>query len=168
MKILLLAFSMLCVGLAFGQDTLTKSDLITGEKILGLTFTTREVDSMYLNVKNTVREIKKMHQAHLGNEVPMSLWQSPVLPGMTFNDRQEKITWTLPINVNLPKNKNELAFYSILQLASLLKNKKITSVELTRFYIDRLKKFGDTLQCVISLTEDIAMTQANLRFSISG
>jgi hypothetical protein len=42
----------------------------------------------------------------------------------------------------VPANKNELAFYSIIQLASLLKNKKITSVELTKFFIDRLKKWG--------------------------
>jgi Asp-tRNA(Asn)/Glu-tRNA(Gln) amidotransferase A subunit family amidase len=42
----------------------------------------------------------------------------------------------------------------------LIKSKKITSVELTRFFIDRLKKYGDTLECIISLTEDIAMEQA--------
>jgi Asp-tRNA(Asn)/Glu-tRNA(Gln) amidotransferase A subunit family amidase len=90
----------------------------------------------------------------------MSLWQSPVLPGMTFNDKQVPIEWNIPANEQLPKNKNDLAFYSILQLASLIKNKKITSVELTQFFINRLKKFGDTLQCVISLTEDIAMQEA--------
>ena len=54
----------------------------------------------------------------------------------------------------------QLAFYSIPQLASLLINKRISSVELTKFFIERLKKYGDTLQCVISLTEDIAMQQA--------
>ena len=42
----------------------------------------------------------------------------------------------------------------------LIKNKKITSVELTKFFIDRLKKWGDTLQTVITLTEDLAMQQA--------
>jgi Asp-tRNA(Asn)/Glu-tRNA(Gln) amidotransferase A subunit family amidase len=60
----------------------------------------------------------------------------------------------------MPANRNELAFYSIMQLASLVKNKKITSVELTKFFIDRLKKWGDTLQSVITLTEDLAMQQA--------
>ena len=89
----------------------------------------------------------------------MSLSQSPILPGMVFNTKQKKVKWDYP-KINLPLNKNELAFYSILQLSSLLKNKKITSVELTRFFIDRLKKYGDTLQCVISLTENIAMQQA--------
>jgi Asp-tRNA(Asn)/Glu-tRNA(Gln) amidotransferase A subunit family amidase len=60
----------------------------------------------------------------------------------------------------LPANKNDLAFYSIPQLASLIINRKITSVDLTKFYIDRLKKWGDTLECVITLTEDLALEQA--------
>jgi Asp-tRNA(Asn)/Glu-tRNA(Gln) amidotransferase A subunit family amidase len=62
--------------------------------------------------------------------------------------------------MQMPANKNELAFYSIPQLASLIKNKKITSVELTKFFIERLKKWSDTLESVITLTEDLAMQQA--------
>lgn len=72
---------------------------------------------------------------------------------------QQKVRFSTPAAV-LPANRDELAFYSIPQLASLIKNRKITSVELTRFFIDRLKKYGDTLQCTISITEDIAMQQA--------
>jgi Asp-tRNA(Asn)/Glu-tRNA(Gln) amidotransferase A subunit family amidase len=62
--------------------------------------------------------------------------------------------------VALPANKNELAFYSLLQLASLVKNKKISSVELTTFFLNRLRKWGDSLHCVISITGDIALRQA--------
>ena len=58
------------------------------------------------------------------------------------------------------KNKNDLAFYSIPELAGLIRSKQISSVELTKFFIDRLKKWGDTLESVISLTEDTAMAQA--------
>jgi hypothetical protein len=157
MKICLLLGFLFLTHNIFSQDTLSKKDFVTGEKFLGLNFTEREIDSMYGSVRNTVGEIKKMRTYHLDNSVPMSFTQSPVLPGMKFNTKQEPVKWDIPKNINVPANKNELAFYSILQLASLIKNKKITSVELTRFFIDRLKKYGDSLQCVISLTEDIAM-----------
>ena len=150
---LLLTQNLLC------QDTLTRKDFVTGEKFLDLNFTEAEIDSMYFSVRSTVREIKKMHGYHLDNSVPMTLAHSPVLPGMHFNTIQKPVKWNFPV-INLPINKNELAFFSILQLASLIKNKKISSVELTHFFIDRLKKFGDSLQCVISLTEDIALQQA--------
>ena len=144
---------------SFAQDTLTKADLPSAEKMFGITFTSNDVDSLFENVKNSSEEIRKMHKYHLGNDVAMSLVQTPVLPGMKFNTKQLPVSWNTTV-VKLPANKNELAFYSITELASLIKNKKISSVELTGFFIDRLKKFGDTLRCVISITSEIAMKQA--------
>ncbi|HEV8080957.1 MAG TPA: amidase [Chitinophagaceae bacterium] len=144
---------------AFSQDTLTRKDFVTAQKFLDLNFNEAEIDSMYFSVRNSVREIKKMHGYPIENSVPLTLAFNPVLPGMQFNTTQNKVKWNYPV-ISSPKNKNELAFYSLLQLASLIKNKKITSVELTGFFIERLKKFGDSLQCVITLTEDIAMQQA--------
>ena len=79
---------------------------------------------------------------------------------MKISTKREKIFWDIPLRTELPANKNDLAFYSIPQLASLIINKKISSVELTKFFIDRLKKWGDTLECVITLTEDLALQQA--------
>jgi Asp-tRNA(Asn)/Glu-tRNA(Gln) amidotransferase A subunit family amidase len=91
----------------------------------------------------------------------MALVQKPVLAGMKFSTKQLPVNWNLP-NAKMPLNKNELAFYSLAELASLIKNKKISSVDLTLFFIDRLKKYGDTLRCVISITTEIAMQQARL------
>lgn len=141
------------------QDTLTKQDIIAGEKLSGVMFKPEERDSLYDNVRSTIRDIEKMHHYHLDNGVPMSLMESPVLPGMKFNSIQFAVKWDYP-NIKIPKDKNELAYYSILQLASLIKSKQLTSVELTNFFLERLKKFSDTLQCVISLTPEIALLQA--------
>lgn len=62
--------------------------------------------------------------------------------------------------VNRPKNLNEIAFYSVRELASLIETGQITSVELTRFFIDRLKKHDPKLHCVITITEELALKQA--------
>lgn len=144
---------------AWGQDTLSKKDIPAAARLFDLNFTPKEIDTMYDGVRENTAVFKAMHRQQLNNNTPMSLWQSPQLPGMRFNQKQERIAWNTP-TVSLPANKNELAYYSILQLASLLKNKKITSVELTRLFIDRIKKYGDSLQCVITITEDIALQQA--------
>lgn len=156
----ILFFAMLFCSGVFAQDTLTTKDIQSAAKLLDLTFTQKEVDTMYDGVKENLMGYKLMHKQSLNNNIPMGMWQSPVLPGMKFNERQDPINWNIPKNVSVPANKNDLAFYNILQLASLIKNKKISSVELTRFFIDRIKKYGDTLQCVISITEEIAMKQA--------
>jgi Asp-tRNA(Asn)/Glu-tRNA(Gln) amidotransferase A subunit family amidase len=145
---------------SFAQDTLTINDISAAERVTGLQFKQAERDSLFDDVKNTLKEYNKMRQHTLDNSVPLSTWQTPVLPGMKFNTRQNPVIWNIPAIVSLPKNKNELAFYSLPQLAALIKNRKISAVELTKFFIERLKKFGDTLQCVISLTENIALQQA--------
>ena len=142
------------------QDSLTIKDIPAAERAMGLQFTPAERDSLFGNVKGMVQDFSKMRQYPLDNSTPLSTWQSPVLPGMVFNTQQKPVQWIISNNVAKPVNKNDLAYYSILQLAALIKNKKISSVELTRFFIERLKKWGDTLQCVISLTEEIALQQA--------
>jgi len=146
---------------AFSQDTtIQKNDLISSAKLFDLSFTTKEIDTLYSDVIDNLDNYKAMHKLPLANSVPLSLWQTPVLPGMHFTEKQNPINWKLDNTVSLPKNKNELAFYSIEQLASLLKYKKITSLALTQFFIERIKKWGDTLQCVISIQEEIAYAQA--------
>ena len=158
-KALLFCFLAIHLG-AFAQDSLLKSDLPNAAKVFDLQFTQKEIDTLYDGVKDLNKIIRQLHSLPLNNSVPMSLWQSAMVPGLAVTEKQEPINWNIPQNVALPKNINELAFYSIPQLASLIKNKKISSVALTTFFISRIKKYADTLQCVISLTEEIALQQA--------
>jgi len=160
MRKTIIAFAMLLSIASYAQDTISKADLSAAARLLDLKFTQKEIDTMYDGVKENLAGYRMMHKQTLNNSVPMTLWHSPVLPGMRFNEKQDPINWNISSNVSLPMNRNDLAFYSILQLSSLIKHKKISSVELTQFFIDRIKKFGDSLQCVISITEDIAMQQA--------
>jgi Asp-tRNA(Asn)/Glu-tRNA(Gln) amidotransferase A subunit family amidase len=141
----------------------TKSDSIqlirNAVKLYDLDFTEAEADSMLDNVKDYTENYKALHKTLPTNDIPYPFAFDPLPHGEMIPTKQEKIIWDIP-TVQMPANKNELAFYSITQLASLIKNKRITSVELTKFFIDRLKKWGDTLQSVITLTEDLAMQQA--------
>jgi Asp-tRNA(Asn)/Glu-tRNA(Gln) amidotransferase A subunit family amidase len=142
------------------QDSVRVEQIASAEKIIGLSFDPVKRDSMQDALTDNLRLYRYLHQQNLPNDLPLGLWFDPELPGKHYNLQQDPIVWSIPANVNLPRNKNELAFYSILQLESLLRQKKISSVELTRFFIERLRKFGPSLHCVIELTEDIAMEQA--------
>jgi Asp-tRNA(Asn)/Glu-tRNA(Gln) amidotransferase A subunit family amidase len=159
---ILFTYFLLSLGVfVSGQDSsVKKNDLISSTKLFDLSFTTKEIDTLFSDVIDNIANFKAMHNLPLANSVPLSMWQTPVLPGMHFNEVQKPILWKLDNTVQLPANKNDLAFYSIEQLASLIKNKKISSLALTQFFIERIKKWGDTLQCVISLQEDMAYEQA--------
>ena len=158
-KIIVVLFTLFSASL-FGQDSIQKTDLISTAKIFDLSFSQKEIDTLYSDVQDNLINYKAMHRISLNNNIPLSLWQSPILPGMKFNSIQRPIQWSFTNKTVFPANKNELAFYSIEQLAYLIKNKKISSLELTQFFIERIKKWGDTLQCVISLQETIAYEQA--------
>ena len=158
MKHLLLIVLLGTSSIAFAQDsTILKSDLQSAAKLFDLQFTPKEIDTLYSDVIDNIANYKAMHKLSLPNSVPLSLWQLPVpkqAPKLTTG-AQLSLT-----KAELPSNKNDLAFYSISELAYLIKNKKISSLALTQFFINRIKKYGDTLECVISLQEEIAYAQA--------
>jgi Asp-tRNA(Asn)/Glu-tRNA(Gln) amidotransferase A subunit family amidase len=127
-------------------------------KLIDIEYNDKEIEMMLSGLKENRAEYKKLHALDLNNNVVMSLKQSLAIKEQRTNKKEVNHKYDKKISV--PEHKSELAFYSIHQLGSLLRNKSITSVDLTKFFIDRLKKYGDTLECVISLTETIAMQQA--------
>ena len=51
----------------------------------------------------------------------------------------------------VPGTEEEIAFLPVHRLAALIQAKKITSVELTRIYLDRLKRFDPVLLCAVTI-----------------
>ena len=132
------------------------------EPFYDLKFTSAERDSFIVNLKEFQSQATALHGYNLSNSTGMSLLFNPVPIGFKPEPRQAAIQWGLPSGVELPANSAELAFLPVHKLAVLIKNKKISSVQLTRLYLDRLKRFGDTLQCVITLLEEPALAHARI------
>ena len=163
MKKFLCPLALLISVNAFSQlrdDTIKLIQQAVG--LYDLDFTQSEADSLITNINNLKRIYTRMHQQLPKNDLPYPFAFNPAPIGFKIPTNQQKIVWNIPASVTMPVNKNDLAFYSILQLASLIKNKKISSVELTQYFLSRLKKWGDTLQSVVTLTEDLALQQAKL------
>lgn len=164
---------MLCVlaGEALAQGNITKEDIKAAAKVFNLEFTNQEVDSMYFGVVNNRNTVRRMHGKQLDNSVHLSMWQLPVQPWVLSaqnmpRGRLSSGRLILPKKVELPANRDELAYYSLPQLSSLIKRKRISSVELTTFFIERIKKYADTLECLITLTEDLALQEARAADSL--
>jgi Asp-tRNA(Asn)/Glu-tRNA(Gln) amidotransferase A subunit family amidase len=77
-----------------------------------------------------------------------------------FSEEGLSPTSQSPISIERPSDLEDLAFAPVTKLASLIRARKVTSTELTRMYLARLKKYGPRLECVITLTEDLALAQA--------
>jgi Asp-tRNA(Asn)/Glu-tRNA(Gln) amidotransferase A subunit family amidase len=59
-----------------------------------------------------------------------------------------------------PARIEDIAFEPVTALASRLRARQISSTQLTRMYLDRLKQHDPALLCVVTLTEDLALAQA--------
>jgi Asp-tRNA(Asn)/Glu-tRNA(Gln) amidotransferase A subunit family amidase len=59
-----------------------------------------------------------------------------------------------------PDSDEELAFGSIRQLGNLLRSRRISSVELTKFYLERLRRYDPLLKCVVTFMDELALKQA--------
>jgi len=160
MRRILLVFLVTARLSVSAQETITTSSVATAEKMFGLSFSEAKKDSMLAALNNIVKTYNYIHSKNIANDVPYPVWYSPVLPSMVVNKKQLPVHFTIPEGVSLPADKNKLAFYSIPQLASLIKSKKISSVELTKFFLERLKKYTPLLHCAIEITDELALKQA--------
>lgn len=138
----------------------TSSMLQQAATVIGLDFTQMERDTMINNVQRTRNRFQNLRSLNLDNSVPPALVFNPVPVGKTFETEQKEIIWDIPENVELPANRNELAFYTVAELSSLIKNKKITSLELTEFFISRIEKHNEKLLAIITVTKERALQQA--------
>ena len=115
--------------LSFSQQKYPTADI---EPYYDLNFTKAERDSLAAGLRDMQLSIQAIHQYMLDNAVPMSVLFNPIPHGFTVSHDQKKLDWGLPKDVTIPTDREQLAFYPVYKLASLIKNKKITSVELTQ------------------------------------
>jgi hypothetical protein len=62
--------------------------------------------------------------------------------------------------VKLPRDEEDIAFMSVLELGELIKTRQITSKELVRIYLKQLKRYNHVLEAVVTYTEELAYKQA--------
>jgi len=130
------------------------------QKIVGLEFSQPQTDSMLTNLNNNVNIYQALRKLNLPNSTVPALNFNPVPVGFTNPDKTSGFKLSKIEAVKMPADKNDLAFYTVRQLSELIRTKQITSVELTQFFIDRLKKYNDKLLFVVNFTEEHALKQA--------
>jgi Asp-tRNA(Asn)/Glu-tRNA(Gln) amidotransferase A subunit family amidase len=90
---------------------------------------------------------------------PATRWD-PVLPGMKAGPQRDLFIRSKNDAGPLPMRDEDIAFASVTQLSRWIETRQITSERLTNIYLDRIARFDPKLRCVITLTRDLALTQA--------
>ncbi len=163
-KILLLSFAIIfsssLLSAQQNEKKIKKEIIPNAEKIIGLEFTDAERDSMVDALNDQLNNYENIRKIHLDNSIPPAILFNPIPVGFKFDQKQKQLKFSDYSYVKMPKNIEDITFYSIGELAQLIKTRKITSTQLTKFYLERLKKYGPKLHSVITLTEERALRQA--------
>lgn len=130
------------------------------EKLAGLEFTEEQRELMLEGVNRRLEGYEKLRRVTLANHIPPALRFDPVLPGMSFPSEQEAIPTPEVEVATVPADLEEMAFWSVTRLAALIRSRGVTSEQLTRMYLQRLKRYGPKLECIVTLTEELALLQA--------
>ncbi len=130
------------------------------EWIAGLKLADADRKDLAERLTRTLREFEALRAVPLPNHVPPALTFLPapwLPPGRPERGTVEPISPAAPCK---PETDEDLAFLPVTALAALLRNRQVSSAELTRLYLARLKKYDPTLHCVVTLTEELALRQA--------
>jgi Asp-tRNA(Asn)/Glu-tRNA(Gln) amidotransferase A subunit family amidase len=157
---ILLVIFLTCLSCSTNKNSFTKRDVIKSEKLIGLHFANKDIDTLYPYLKRNRSGFDSLRKYPIGNDVFPAIRFDPTPFDFTMPEQQNGTDWKIPDNVEIPEPYDLLAFYTIPQLASLIKNQKITSTELTKFFLARLKKYQPALQCSITITDSLAFEQA--------
>jgi Asp-tRNA(Asn)/Glu-tRNA(Gln) amidotransferase A subunit family amidase len=90
---------------------------------------------------------------------PASRWD-PVLPGLTAGPARDRFLRGKADPGPVPKREDDIAFAPVTALSRWIESGALTSERLTRIYLERLERFDPKLECVITLTPELALEQA--------
>ncbi|MGE3309894.1 MAG: amidase [Limisphaerales bacterium] len=146
------------------QDRLTASDVSGALRTVGLPFSDAEQTQMMGALQRSLDHFAVLRRIHFPNATPPALrfdprpasWSPPQSPSPDGAYKP-----VLP-SVRRPENPDDLAFLPVAELAALIRAKEVTSVELTRLALDRLRRHGPALRCVVTLTDDRALAAARI------
>ena len=143
----------------FNQQ-IVSAEVKAAATIMGLEFTQSEIDSMLPGLERNRSAYLHNRQQTIPNSLAPALDFNPFPIAFELPHEQLPVRYSEDTGIERPADDKDLSWFTIRQLAELIKTRQISSEELTRFYLDRLKKYDPTLHCVITLTEELALEQA--------
>ncbi|HWG46979.1 MAG TPA: amidase [Gemmataceae bacterium] len=154
-------FQRALVAAADKAPAITTDMIRQAEWIAGLTLSDDDRKELADRLNRQQRKFETMRAVKLANDIPpaLSFNPAPWLPPSTEPVRRgvEPIVQAAP---KKPNAADDLAFLPVTALAALLRTRQVSSLELTKLYLQRLRKYDPLLHCVVNYTEELALKQA--------
>jgi Asp-tRNA(Asn)/Glu-tRNA(Gln) amidotransferase A subunit family amidase len=145
-----------------GEDgTITEGMIEQAEWVAGIRLTDEERQLMLEGAKGLLESFEQIRAVEIDNGIPPALLFTPqVFSPVTAQQPGSEVRVTESAAPIRPPDDDTLAFLPVSELSALVHSRQVSSVELTEFYLDRLERFDERLECVITLTRELAIEQA--------
>ena len=140
-----------------------KDVLECGEKIFGVDFSDAEEEQALAGVNRNLESFEQLRAIDVPLDTEPAITFRPYLPGKKPKPGATpgaKLKVTLQAPAARGAALDDLAFLPVTALAPLVQRREVSSTELTKMYLARLKRYAPKLHCVITLTEELALAQA--------
>lgn len=142
---------------------ITTQTIACAEEIAGITLAPEQRELILEDLRQQRRSIEALHAVELPNEVAPAIRFDP-LPSPAAAPapprRRERMVRSRVALRERPDSLEELAFFSVHELSELLRRRRVRSLELTRMYLDRIRRHDAALLSVVTLLEERALAQA--------
>ena len=128
--------------------------------LAGVTLTAEQKKLMLEGLEDQRGSYAAIRELKLANSVAPAFVFDPLPTGAVVETGRRAPRWSEAGAEAMPAIVEDLAFRTVRELAELVRTRKVTSVALTRMYLERLKRYDAKLHFVISLTEERALAQA--------
>lgn len=154
-------FGRALVALAEEKLKITEAMVRQAEWVSGLEFTDEKRTLMLEGVNDTLADYAKLRAVAVDNSVPPALGfhPAPFAPAHSEEGRGT-VEMSEAAPARRPSSEEDLAFAPLTELAALVRTRQVSSVELTRLYLERLRRYDPVLRCVITRTDELALKQA--------
>jgi Asp-tRNA(Asn)/Glu-tRNA(Gln) amidotransferase A subunit family amidase len=143
----------------------TKEMLHAAEQLIGIELTDAQESVALQGVNRNLSAYENLRRIDVPLDTEPAVTFHPALPGKKYSRKRKSASGVSSRSnrVKLPgfNSLDEVAFLTATQLGSLIRTRKVSPVELTRMYLARLKRYGPKLNCIVTLTEELALEQAN-------
>lgn len=130
------------------------------EWVAGITLTDDERKQVASRLTQTLAGFAAARKVELPNAVPPAFQFNPA-PGLPpYTGPRGRVEPSTDAAPQKPSAADDLAFLPLTALAALVRTRQVSSLELTKLYLDRLRKYDSALMFVVSFTEEVALKQA--------
>lgn len=139
---------------------ITQATFAEAEKLVGVEFTPKEREQMLQGMADNAKRYKNRRSQELQNALAPATVFDPRFPGVKLVANENKFISSTDAPDKLPSNNEDIAYAPVTALSHWIKTRKISSRKLTDIYIRRLRRIGPKLQCIVTITNDLARQQA--------